>query len=167
MSGKREPIVEACPVATLEAASNARPERALEASLCFVAELELELTEYVAEQHGAVRAAREHVVEARRAREQRRHEQIARFELESMTGAPLEQRARHWVWFERNDSSVARDEFKRQAVAGARSDQDELVALERYRSRFEDIAARKLRSGQVESNGAVRITTMDLSSLGA
>jgi hypothetical protein len=51
------------------------------------------------------------------------------------------------------------------ALTGGPIDQDELVAFERYRSRFEDIAAHKLRSGQVESNGAVRITTMDLSSL--
>jgi hypothetical protein len=52
------------------------------------------------------------------------------------------------------------------ALTGGPIDQDELVALERYRSRFEDIATRKLRSGQVERDGTVRVTTMDLSSLG-
>jgi hypothetical protein len=50
-------------------------------------------------------------------------------------------------------------------LTGGPIDQDEIVAFERYRSRFEDTATRKLRGGKIERDGSVRITTMDLSSL--
>jgi hypothetical protein len=53
------------------------------------------------------------------------------------------------------------------SLTGGPVDRDELVAFERYRSLLEDVARRKLGSGMVEKDGTVRVTTMDLSSLGA
>ncbi len=52
------------------------------------------------------------------------------------------------------------------ALTSGPVDQDEFSAFARHRPLFEEIAVRKLTRRQVEENGAVRITTMDLSSLG-
>lgn len=53
------------------------------------------------------------------------------------------------------------------ALTGGPVDQDELVAFDRHRAWLEEVAMRKLERGMVEEDGAVRVTTTDLSSLGA
>ncbi len=53
------------------------------------------------------------------------------------------------------------------AVTGGPVDQDELVAFARHHSRFEDAARRRFERGLIDPDGTVRVTTLDLNSLGS